>query len=777
MKGDVMNVRVAWVMAGACVAGVCSFGADYPISPVPFTSVGFDGGALGARQQTNSTVTIPFCLKQCETSGRLKNFDLAAEVMRRRAAGEKDFEIQPPTTFPFDDTDIYKAIEAAAYDLQIHPNPERKEFIEQMITHVKAGQEPDGYIYTFRTMHPTPYKGAWYGAKRWERDPSGSHETYDLGHLYEAATAWAQATGSKSLLDIALKSANLLDHDLRNVDSPPGHQIVEMGLVKLYRQTGDERWLTLARHFLDSRKGGGGEYSQNHKPILQQDKAIGHAVRANYMYSGMTDIAALQNDAGYKSAVEKIWDNVVGTKWHLTGGCGWSPAGEAYGEDFVLPSNCYNETCAQVAFLFWTHRMFLLTGESKYMDAFERTLYNGALSGVSVSGDRFFYPNTLEHAGPAENKPGTTARSPWFGCACCPPNIMRFLASLGQYAYAKRGDTIYVNIYAASHADIGGFKLAQRTDYPWGGKVEIDIAGSGSRALALRVPCWAVGKPVPSDLYRFADDGSTKWTLAVNGKETVPEMKDGYAVITREWKPGDRVTVEFPMEARRVVANPNVKDLAGQVAFERGPVVFAFEAMDQKDKGNWRRWGVDKDAKPSAEYRPGLLGGCGVLTVGGFTGIPYALWNNREDVAMRVWLHDGPDTKPEVTASFCRPEMDLYRAFDGVAPRTDTEKVPNFDFWPHKGTEEWIAVSFAKPRACKTVRVVWFDDTGSGECRYPAAWELLWRGAADAKWTPVKATAKARDWVSFEPVEAQGLRLNVRQLKGFASGMYEVIVE
>ena len=426
------------LLAGAICPGRLA-AADYPVKPVPFTDVKFTGGLLHDRQETNVRVTLPFALDQLESSNRMKNFDLAAETMKRRAAGETNFQNKPVTQYTFDDTDAYKAIEGGAFCLSLRPDPALASRMEGLIARIAAAQEPDGYLYTFRTMHPDAPAHPWIDAKRWLKDPELSHEFYNLGHLYEAGVAHAQATNSDSLLKICLKSAELLQRDFGDGEPriAPGHEVVEMGLAKLYRQTGDERWLNLARFFLETR-GTGSEYSQDHLPVTEQREAVGHAVRANYLYSGMADVAALKGDERYLKAIHAIWDNVVGRKLHLTGGCGARAAGEAYGDDYELPHRCYNETCAAIGFLYWNHRMFLMTGDGKFMDVFERTLYNGFLSGVSLSGDRFFYPNPLEYDGKERNNHGHAGRAPWFGCACCPPNALRMIASLGGYVSAVR---------------------------------------------------------------------------------------------------------------------------------------------------------------------------------------------------------------------------------------------------------------------------------------------------------------------------------------------------
>ncbi len=611
--------------------------ADYPFQPVPFTAVRITGGFWQQKQEINRTVTVPFALQQCEESGRVKNFDLAAEVMRRRAAGEKDFQIKPPTVYPFDDTDVYKAIEGAAYVLSMQRDPALEAALDAWIARVVAAQEPDGYLYTFRTMHPDSPGHEWISPARWDLDPKLSHELYNAGHLYEAGVAYYQATGKRALLDVCLRNAELVWQDFGNGKRrlAPGHQIIEIGLVKLYRVTGDARWLQLAKEFLDARGPGNGTYSQQHKLVVDQDEAVGHAVRANYMYAGMADVAALAGDPRYFQAISKIWDNVVAKKLYLTGGAGALARGEAYGADYELPHDGYNETCAALALMNWNHRMFLLTGEAKYMDVLERTAFNGFLSGVSASGDRFFYPNPLVYDGQKKNNHGLAGRAPWFGCACCPPNLMRTLAALTGYFYAVKDDSLYVNFYAQSEGKvkIAGttVEVSQETDYPWSDKIMLNLSPEkpATFTVRVRIPGWAQGRPVPSDLYRY-DEVPGGWSVVSDGKQVI---ENGYVAVTREWRRGDKIEIHLPMPPRVVHGHEQIAAARGQVAFERGPLVYCFEQPDQPIPA-----AVSAAAKIEVEARPDLLGGVTVLKVEGATAIPYYAWNNRGLAPMTVWV-------------------------------------------------------------------------------------------------------------------------------------------
>ncbi len=639
-------------MASSDVVGARSNSpaGDYPVQPVPFTAVRVTGEFWQRRQEINRVVTVPFALAQCEETGRLKNFDLAAETMRRRAAGETTFQNKPVTLYPFDDSDVYKVIEGVAYALSVRPDAGLDARLDGWIARIVAAQEPDGYLYTFRTMHPDSPAQEWIDPQRWLLDPILSHEIYNLGHLYEAGVAHWQATGKRTLLDACLRSAELLWKDFgdRKLRIAPGHQVIEMGLAKLYRVTGDARWIELAQIFLEARGPGGKVYSQQHQLVVDQTEAAGHAVRANYMYAGMADVAALTGDARYIAAITKIWENAAERKLYLTGGVGAIGHGEAYGADYELPNDGYNETCAAIAFMMWNHRMFLLTGEARYMDVLERTCFNGFISGTSLSGDRFFYPNPLVYDGEAKSNHGFAGRAPWFGCACCPPNLMRATAAITGYFYAVRDGSLYVNFYAQSEgeATVQGVKvkLAQTTEYPWNGRVRLAVSPErpATFTLRLRLPGWAEGHPAPSDIYTYEDAMPTAWTLRVGGKvitaETVIREK-GYIVITREWRSGEGVELDLPMPVRRVRGCAQIAAVQGGVALERGPVLYCVEGMDSKTALG--EIVVKAGAEITPVVHPELLGGVTVLRTEGFTAVPYYAWNNRGNAPMAVWLRLG----------------------------------------------------------------------------------------------------------------------------------------
>ena len=627
---------------------------DYPFKPVPFTAVHLTDNFWAPRLETNRVTTIPYAFGKCEESGRMYNFERAGEVLQG-----KDVQDRKPPGFPFDDTDPYKVLEGASYSLAVQPDPKMAAYLDKLIALIAAAQEPDGYLYTTRTIdpqHPHP----WSGTNRWVNEEELSHELYNAGHLFEAAAAHYQATGETNLLNVALKEADLLCKTFGPATNQlhvwPGHEIVEMGLVKLYRVTGQQRYLDLAKYFLDVRGSlpGGDDYHQSRIPPVQQTSATGHAVRAGYLYSGMADVAALTGDQDYVHAIDAIWDDCTGKKLYVTGGIGARHQGEAFGADYELPNlSAYNETCAAVANDFWNERLYLLHGDAKYVDVLERTLYNGLLSGVSLDGTKFFYPNPLESSGDYE-------RSPWFGCACCPGNITRFLPSLPGYFYAQQGDKAFVNLYASGTVDMKlangrTLKLTQQTDYPWDGDIKITVAPAKKSKfqIAVRIPGWARNEAVPGDLYKFLDTAPPV-TLKVNGKAVPIKLDQGYVAINRTWKNGDVIELNLPMPVRRVVANENVKADVGRVALQRGPIVFCAEWPDNPN-GKVRSLLLPDNESLTATYEPSLLNG--VETISGkavavsknadgslvkqeqdFKVIPYYAWANRGKGEMAVWF-------------------------------------------------------------------------------------------------------------------------------------------
>lgn len=775
---------------------------DYPIKPVPFTQVQVTDAFWMPRLQTNARVTIPYIFEQCRKYGRIDNF--------LRAAGKLPADTL--TAFTFDDTDVYKAIEGASYSLQTKPDARLSRYLDTIIAIIGAAQEPDGYLYTFRTMKPKkPHE--WMGATRWVNEEDLSHELYNAGHLYESAVAHYLATGKKSLLNIALKNADLLVKTFGpgKEEKFPGHQIVEIGLVKLYRVTGKNEYLDLAKYFLDLRGKPGHKnqaYSQSQVPVVDQHTAVGHAVRATYMYTGMADVAALTGDRQYLAAIDDIWHDVVDKKIYITGGIGATNNGEAFGEAWDLPNmSAYAETCASIANVYWNSRMFLLHGDAKYIDVLESILYNGLLSGVSLSGDRFFYPNPLASIGQHQ-------RSAWFDCACCISNITRFLPSMPGYVYAQNENDVYVNLFLGSKATINlpatSVVLEQKTNYPWDGNDEITVKPVRTAAFTvkIRIPGWADGQPIPGALYTTMGrmNGVTKFE--VNGQPLAYTMQNGYAVIQRTWKAGDKIAVHFPMEVLKVAAADSVKADQKRFALQRGPLVYCLEGPDNKDSAVMNIV-VDKSAPIQEKFQPGLLNGVMTLQMEGnatkrqlnsdeltrtkqsVTAIPYYAWANRGPSEMEVWIPAEasaarPKPAPSIasrskaSASINNPRM-LRALNDQYEPLDSKDGSASYlHWWPKKNTTEWVQYDFDRPQEVSFSSVYWFDDGPWGGCRVPVSWRLLYKNGDE--WLPVEnasayGTAKDKfNEVQFDPVVTTALRLEVKLPADNATGIHEWIV-
>jgi len=635
---------------------------DYPIQPVPFTSVKLADKFWSEKIETNRTVTIPASFARCESTGRVKNFVMAAEHQGKFC-----------TVYPFDDTDIYKTIEGASYSLAVYPDPKLSAYIDSLIDIVGKAQEPDGYLYTARSIDPA-HPQSWAGPERWVNEQKSSHELYNSGHLFEAAAAHYMATGKRNFLNIALKNADLLVRtfgpDKRHV--APGHEIVEMGLVRLYRITGKTDYLNLAKFFIDQRGikkynkksenvYENGTYFQDDKPVIAQDEAEGHAVRAMYLYSGMADVAALTGDTAYLKAIDKIWENMVTKKMYVQGSIGAVGDGERFGANYELPNEtAYNETCAAIGSVFWNQRMFLLHGDSKYIDVLEKTLYNGLISGVGLDGKSFFYTNAMQVSNSLTFPDLERGRSGWFTCSCCPTNLVRLLPSIPGYIYAEDGNNVYVNLFISGTGSLmvnnKAVKITQQNNYPWDGGLtfNIDPASATEMNIKIRIPGWAQNQAMPSDLYNYETSSAQRIEIKVNGAPVDYQMEKGYAVISKKWKKGDKIALNLPMNVQRVVANANLKDDTSKIALQRGPIMYCAEWKDNDGKAT--NIIVPKDAVFETEYEPSLLNGVTVLktkvksvnidvasqTISTetktMTAIPYYSWANRGEGEMTVWF-------------------------------------------------------------------------------------------------------------------------------------------
>lgn len=802
--------------------------SGYPITQVPFTSVKVTQGTFwGQRLQASREVTIPLAFSKCEETNRYENFIRAHQHI---VDPSKVFKIDQ-NAYTFDDTDPYKTLEGASYLMQTYPNATFKgkkldTYCDSVIAVIASGQEPDGYLNTFRTMNPE-HPHNWSGAKRWSRVEDLSHEFYNLGHLCEAAVAHYYATGKKNLLNIAIKYADCIVKEVGNKPGQacvvPGHQIAEMGLAKLYIATGNKQYLDQAKFFLDQRgkkasdwkmtKNGYfdsndlyhrlDEYSQSHKPVLEQDEAVGHAVRAGYMYAGMADIAALTGDEGYIKAIDRIWENIVGKKFYITGGVGATSSGEAFGANYELPNmSAYCETCAAIAQVYLNYRLFLLHGESKYYDALERSLYNGVISGISIDGGKFFYPNPLQSMGQHQ-------RQAWFGCACCPSNAARFIPSLPQYIYAVKGNSLYVNLFNGNttNVKVGGknVTLEQVTNYPWDGDITMNIKkGNGNYAINIRIPGWVKGEVVPSKLYTYSDSKRLGYSIIVNGKAVDGKMENGYFVINRKWKAGDKISVHFDMEARTVRANNNVAADKGRVSIERGPIVYCAEWPDNncdvlsalinqepkftlgsKDIQSTKVITLTTDAQTLNFSKAGKLETKDERLVL----IPYYAWAHRGNGKMTVWIpQDLSATTPTLPASIAseskisasKKNLPALTAInDRLVPSNENDRsVPYTHWWPAKNTTEWLQYDFKQAETISSATVYWFDDAPWGGCRVPASWKIYFKNES-GEWIAVNNPSEygvvkgAPNTVNFDPVKTTSVKLEIQQPKEFSCGVFE----
>lgn len=745
---------------------------DYPVTPVPVQQVRITDGFWAQRLDNHFTKGLDHAIDQCRKTGRIDNFEIAAGLKKGEHQGAC-----------FNDSDVYKIIEGMALSTAGPMKPEHRKFLDEFIGTLGKAQLDDGYLYTF-------YQVKNEMNRRWT-DIANMHEDYCAGHLFEAGAAHYRMTGRKELLDISLKFADHIDKTFGpgKKAEPPGHAEIEMALADLYRITGEQRYLNLSRFLLEQRGVHPGNwYDQNHVPLLEGSETVGHAVRALYAFCGMAEIAALTGDDRYLKALDRYWHSVTDTKMALSGGVGgglW----EAFDKPYFLPNRTsYNETCGSIAQVLWNHRMFRLTGDGKYLDVLERALYNGVLTGVQLTCDAFFYPNQLE-TGPAK-------REPWFGCACCPSNIARVLPAQPGYLYATKADTLFTCLYAASQAsmEIAGtkVKVAQLTNYPWDGGITLTLSPESAKSftLALRIPGWARNQPVPGDLYRYLGDAAPAPVVKVNGKAVTAQAARGFITIKRTWQAGDTVTLELPMPVRMVVANDKVRENAGRVALERGPLVYCVEGLDNDKLDTPHNLLPATGASLKSEFKPDLLGGVSVITGPAelvkraadgktvarepreFTAVPYFARANREPTPMAVFLLRDPAaailppvpslaTRATVTSSTGKGDFGALR--NQIAPARSADTSRGLFAWDDRlGTTEWVQYEFAEATTVQSSSVYWYDRFGTAQ-RLPKAWRLLYR--AGEEWKPVVTSdpfGRATDTfntVRFKPVKTTALRL------------------
>ncbi|MCG3122834.1 MAG: hypothetical protein GIKADHBN_01237 [Phycisphaerales bacterium] len=788
-----MTLTLAAVLLSAVAAAAPVQDDPLPnLSPIPLRAIELSGGFWKARQDTNAERTVWANIEQCEKTGRIANFEESAKFL----AGDKSAVNRG---LLFNDSDVYKTIEGAAYVLTTRPDAKLRAAVDAIIAKIAAAQHPDGYINTYHTVKAPE--------QRW-KVIEHNHELYCGGHLIEAGIAWLQATDDRTLLDVGIRFADHVD----SLFGPgkraavPGHQEIEIALIKLWKLTGEERYLDLARYFVETRghtegRATTGEYSQDHLPVRQQDHIVGHAVRGMYFFMAVADLNSIRRDEGYEQAMDDVWDDLTNRKTYITGGIGPSAHNEGFTTPYDLPNDtAYAETCAGIASVMWNERLGRMYADAKYYDAAERALYNGVLSGVSLSGDRFFYVNPLLSRGNHD-------RPAWYECACCPPNILRLVANAATMFYSSAADAkgstraVYANLYNHSIArfDDAGLIIHQSTNYPWDGTVNMTISTSRQDR----------GAPMDVDLYVRVPGWCRGATFTVKGREITPAIDRGYALVGSSWKAGDTVTLHFPMPVERVQANPMVEADRGRVALQRGPVVYCLESPD--NQADVLAMALPPDATLTSEHRGDLLSG--VTTVSGealmltappetwratlyrpipqatratFTAIPYFAWNNRGRSTMTVWLPESlglipaPVVGPHAyTSSFHFRDEQASNVADGATPKNSGDyNVPRLTFWPHKGTTEWVQVEFARPRRVSGADVYWFDDTGRGECRIPESWKMLYQDDA-GEWKAVESRTgfpvdkDTFNRIEFDSIRTRALKLEIKLQQGWSTGVLE----
>lgn len=632
------------------------------ITQIPFNQVSLQDDFWLPRLNTQKRTLVPFSLEKTA---------YAVDNLRRVGAYLRGEKVTKPLEGPYYvASDLFKVMEGAAYLLTLEKDEALERQMDEIIDVIAAAQAPDGYLYEHHIMPPHLRNPRNRAGEKPYTYVDHSHELYNMGHMYEGAVAYYRATGKRKWLDVAEKNAKHINkvffegdpayNDGKPVMRAPGHEEIELALVKLHQATGEQLYLDMAQKFLDIRgvtyspQGEGvqtPDYAQQHQPVRDQREAVGHSVRAMYLYSGMADVVAFAGDDTMQPALDAIWHDIVDRKMHITGGLGAVAGLEKFGPAYVLPNmETYDETCAAVGNVFFNYRMFLMSGDAKYLDVAEVALYNNVLAGVNLAGNRFFYVNPLETDGERKFNHGTAGRAEWFSTACCPSNLARLIPQVSGMIYSHAEDNIYCGFYIGSETSIpmagGNVTLKQQTAYPFDGNISIEVTPQSEGeefTLWLRVPTWSGEKFVPGELYDYADENGAKVVARINGRKVRSEIVNGFIPVRREWKAGDRVELELPMPIRYSVADERVEADRGRVCITRGPLVFCAEEPDNAEQVSG--YVVDKVGEQGsiAPFAEGIMKGIPTITIDASNSplklIPYYSWNNRGDgTAMNVWF-------------------------------------------------------------------------------------------------------------------------------------------
>ena len=816
-------------VATACVAcgeDVSNSKVEEPLTQIPFNQVTLTDNFWLPRLQVQKKTLVPFSLEKTEP---------AVENLRRVGAYLRGEKVTERFTGPYYvASDLFKVMEGAACLLTLEKDVELEKQMDEIIDVIAAAQAPDGYLYEhhilpkhLRNPHnyagDTPYSYVLH-----------SHELYNMGHMYEAASAYYRATGKRKWLDVAEKNARHINKVFfegdpnynggKPVMQAPGHQEIELALVKMYQATGEKLYLDMAKKFIDIRgvtynPNGKGvmsyDYAQQHHPVREQRTALGHAVRATYLYSGMADIVAMFGDTTLLPALDAIWHDIVDKKMHITGGLGAVPGIEGFGPEYVLPNkDTYNETCSAVGNVLFNYRMYLMSGDAKYVDVAEVSLYNNVLAGVNLEGNRFFYVNPLEADGRKTFNHGRAGRSPWFSTACCPSNLARLIPQVSGMVYSHTDDDIFCSLYVGSSVEVplkaGAVKLQQQTGYPFTGDVTINVepAVEGEEfTLWLRIPSWVNDKFVPGELYSYADGVESKYSIRVNGKRVKSEVVDGFLPVCRKWKAGDKVVLNLPMEVRFNVADERVKADSNRLCITRGPLVYCAEEEDNEHQVSSY---FVADAKPRGvvgQFTDGIMKNIPTISMpasaatadaenkGSLTLVPYYAWNNRGDnEAMNVWFARDAETVrssmtlpvgnvADVKATYTYSNDDVYATVDGKRPSHSYDMtIPRWTAWPKLGEKQSVELILKKKQPIESVSVYWYDDKGG--VQQPVEWSMEYM--VGGEWKPFKPYVTDCFGIELNqfnvvhpdaPIEAEALRLNITPKKESSVGILEILVE
>lgn len=786
------------------------------IKPITFNQVKLNDSFWLPRLETQKKTTLPFALHKTEH---------AVANLKRCANFLKGIPDEKPFTHRFVSSDLYKVMEGAAFLLMLNRDAELEAQIDEIIDIIAGAQQDDGYLYvnhitnTFNVdeMGTKPYSFVIH-----------SHELYNVGHLYEGAVAYYQATGKDAWLKVAEKSAQHVYkvfvkgdpnyNDGKPVNQAPGHQEIELGLCKLYMVTGNKVYLELAKHFLEIRgvtfiPDGDGvnapDYAQQHVAVTDQDSAVGHAVRAAYMYASMAEVDMLQDRHDYTNALNKIWHNLVDMKMHITGGLGAIHGIEGFGDDFDLPNKeAYNETCAAIANVFFNYRMFLLHRDASYFDVAEVSLLNNSLAGVNMEGDKFFYVNPLEADGQRLFNHGNAGRSHWFDCACCPSNIARLMPQVSGYMYATSEDEIFSLLYAGSDVSLelanGKVSLKQETEYPFEGKVkfDLDMDEDAEFTFKLRIPSWARDNFLPGALYKYISKPKDNWTVKINGAAVQCTLDRGFASIRRTWSKGDVVELDLPMPIMSSVCDTRVDANVGRIALTRGPLVLAAEEVD--NEGAVQRFFLEKEVGDFKQetIQEGNLAGMPILTVpckeigkgeSSMKLIPYFAWNNRGNCSMNVWFPNieslaqksldsmqfSNEHYGDITATHTANCDTIEALRDGRRPQSASDRsLPKWSSMGQEGQDQEIEFNFSGTQKIESVGVYWAE---MDSIAAPESWTMEYK--KEGQWLPFERYVTdffgtdLNMYVVVHPAAAlhcEGIKLKIKAQAGKAVGLLDL---